>query len=842
MDTSSSSQRPSLVTTQLLPSYLTLSTSVYTNAEGQLTTSSTTLQLPLTYYGPSIPLGSDWTWGGLYSPTTTTTSVHTTATATSSGPVSASTSSISSRASSVTLSSVTLSTRSGYSSTSAVAPTATAQQSSHVVMGPWQISTTVLACLLFLFILASFVYCWIIWPNQKRAREARASKHWALVNPRPPAGNNTRFKGRGPRIPGDGSPRHSGEERDTLLRPHGRPGVSGKAAVIVPPRGREPKSVLREETNYMTHSSEDSSSDSGRAVDYGTHYRHVSEGDRLFAGGIFMPGARSIDSEETWSSEDEKMDIGDAAYDFDGEEDEEDSILDREMVEFQAQPVQRISSTLSPVDEVDEPASTMASPHSPPSHVASSQHSTGSLFAWRRSRNADDVEAHQSLLHDAGSDVERPRSSSNSRSPSRTPSFWRLHVSMGSLNIRLPWLTGSNRTSRDSSWVDVEAQGPFRDTSQAVLPRPTNRPVADDFDPRPVSGFSGNTSKSGKSEVTSSGSSAAYITARETDTDPLGSHYPALPSSVSPPPASVLASRDSASLPPLWTPPPLPPQQAVAPPVPLLTPLPPVVAHPRHQNLISPVHTPSPLRNSSPHPSALIRTPPSHPPPQGSLPFSDPDILDSPIPPPLATFSSSSLSSNDNLSDSSIIPVESPTAPPGLNVSLTDALEAAPPVAESSWQSVVGAPPRAITHSPVSFDAPSHSFFQGSVHDDYSEGSLLVILGSSQMSDSIDSSSLTSTSRHGPFPPALSTFNDQGGSPESPASSGSESMYTAASGSAQTGTEEEIPPVPPLPAGLVSSSAPPPSSARAPSPVLSNLRSLDVPWVDGLDPDWSPIS
>ncbi|KAG2355510.1 hypothetical protein BDR07DRAFT_1425962, partial [Suillus spraguei] len=36
------------------------------NAAGQTVTSETALQLPLTYYGPSIPLGSDgaWTYGG----------------------------------------------------------------------------------------------------------------------------------------------------------------------------------------------------------------------------------------------------------------------------------------------------------------------------------------------------------------------------------------------------------------------------------------------------------------------------------------------------------------------------------------------------------------------------------------------------------------------------------------------------------------------------------------------------------------------------------------------------------------------------------------------------------
>ncbi|KAI9453306.1 hypothetical protein BJY52DRAFT_1289594 [Lactarius psammicola] len=49
--------------TQELPSWLSLSTSLATNAAGQPTGTFTTLiYLPLTYYGPPIPLGSDGVW------------------------------------------------------------------------------------------------------------------------------------------------------------------------------------------------------------------------------------------------------------------------------------------------------------------------------------------------------------------------------------------------------------------------------------------------------------------------------------------------------------------------------------------------------------------------------------------------------------------------------------------------------------------------------------------------------------------------------------------------------------------------------------------------------------
>ncbi|KAI0688216.1 hypothetical protein BC835DRAFT_1419328 [Cytidiella melzeri] len=70
---------------QQLPSWLTLSSTVITEPDGSVQTSFTTLQLPLTYYGPSIPLGTDgvWTYGGLTPPPTNTPTSTTPATPTS---------------------------------------------------------------------------------------------------------------------------------------------------------------------------------------------------------------------------------------------------------------------------------------------------------------------------------------------------------------------------------------------------------------------------------------------------------------------------------------------------------------------------------------------------------------------------------------------------------------------------------------------------------------------------------------------------------------------------------------------------------------------------------------
>ncbi|KAH9956041.1 hypothetical protein BGW80DRAFT_1466699 [Lactifluus volemus] len=57
--------------TQALPSWLSDSTSLATDSAGQATATFTTVvSLPLTYYGPLIPLGPDgvWVYGGLFPP------------------------------------------------------------------------------------------------------------------------------------------------------------------------------------------------------------------------------------------------------------------------------------------------------------------------------------------------------------------------------------------------------------------------------------------------------------------------------------------------------------------------------------------------------------------------------------------------------------------------------------------------------------------------------------------------------------------------------------------------------------------------------------------------------
>ncbi|KAJ8689197.1 hypothetical protein PTI98_013245 [Pleurotus ostreatus] len=112
--------------TQELPPWFTASVDTLLGADGvPFTTSTTLLFLPLTYYGPSIPLGPDWTYGGLTSPASTSSTPISTATPTITAtptPTATPSESITSFPSSSSTSNViTLST----ASTSDVAPTPT---------------------------------------------------------------------------------------------------------------------------------------------------------------------------------------------------------------------------------------------------------------------------------------------------------------------------------------------------------------------------------------------------------------------------------------------------------------------------------------------------------------------------------------------------------------------------------------------------------------------------------------------------------------------------------------------------------------------------------------------
>ncbi|CCM04677.1 uncharacterized protein FIBRA_06863 [Fibroporia radiculosa] len=223
------------VPTQVLPSWLTLSTTVITAPNGRVSTSSTTLRLPLTYYGPSIPLGTNgvWTWGGLTPPPSTT---------------SASTSSTLATTSSVstTLSPTSSVFSSSQTSTSTTAPATSAPVAGTAGATSHGLSATKLGAILgavlgtvFLVILILIIL--LLWRSYRRGRQSRPPTdqsssfwnrrttlfsiqrqsrrqtpiwtEWQMVSP----DDFNDDANIGVQSPGEGSPRGSGEEDDPFL-------------------------------------------------------------------------------------------------------------------------------------------------------------------------------------------------------------------------------------------------------------------------------------------------------------------------------------------------------------------------------------------------------------------------------------------------------------------------------------------------------------------------------------------------------------------------------------------------------------------------------------------------
>ncbi|KAI0759585.1 hypothetical protein BD413DRAFT_596312 [Trametes elegans] len=223
--------------TQVLPSWLTLSTSLVTLSDGALSTSSTTLRLPLTYFGPSIPLGTDgvWTYGGLTPPPTTasvSTSVPATTTPTPTIPSTTSTPLTTAPSSSTSATSTLPSTSPTSSSTAAAA--GTSHGISPATLGA--ILGSILGTLLLLVLIAII---FLLRQNRQRVstpptngntsssfwnrqttllsllsrggpRQTPIWTGWEMVDP-----DDAIESGR--HSPGEGSPRGSGEEEDPFL-------------------------------------------------------------------------------------------------------------------------------------------------------------------------------------------------------------------------------------------------------------------------------------------------------------------------------------------------------------------------------------------------------------------------------------------------------------------------------------------------------------------------------------------------------------------------------------------------------------------------------------------------
>ncbi|KAF8626593.1 hypothetical protein AX17_006511 [Amanita inopinata Kibby_2008] len=179
-----------------------------------LSTSTTILYLPLTYYGPSIPLGAEWTYGGLTPPVSTSTVIiSTTATpSSSSSSTSTATPTSTSRASSLSLS-----TPPGSPTSIPPPPPAIPPRSQHGELTHGQLIGVIVGAVIgaVVIFIALFV-CFLLFKNRQRRQRVRFSN--LPIDP-----DYIVVDSEDARAPGDGSPRHSGEERDTLLQSHRTP-------------------------------------------------------------------------------------------------------------------------------------------------------------------------------------------------------------------------------------------------------------------------------------------------------------------------------------------------------------------------------------------------------------------------------------------------------------------------------------------------------------------------------------------------------------------------------------------------------------------------------------------
>ncbi|KAM5544635.1 hypothetical protein V8D89_001533 [Ganoderma adspersum] len=232
--------------TQVLPSWLTLSTTVVTLPDGSVSTSSATLTLPLTYFGPSIPLGTNgvWTYGGL-TPPPSTTSPSTSATPTPTSSVSSAITSAPSISSTLAPTSTSASasvsasaSASSSSSSTPVVPTATpAAGTSHgispSVLGA--ILGSILGTLLLLLLVAILL---LLRKHRRHRHHHRSESESEAKDPSSSFWNRSTTMQSLRRShepiwtgwesvdahdadpspsPGDGSPRESGDEADPFL-------------------------------------------------------------------------------------------------------------------------------------------------------------------------------------------------------------------------------------------------------------------------------------------------------------------------------------------------------------------------------------------------------------------------------------------------------------------------------------------------------------------------------------------------------------------------------------------------------------------------------------------------
>ncbi|PFH46769.1 hypothetical protein AMATHDRAFT_7410 [Amanita thiersii Skay4041] len=223
--------------TQEYPPWLTpVPNTIFDQNGVPIATSTTILYLPLTYYGPSIPLGPEWTYGGL-TPPASTIFISSTATPSSSSSSSSMTATATPTPTSPVSTSVLSSLSSSFTSTPTAIPPPPPPQPIALTRG--QLIGIILGAVFggIVVFLALFV-CFLLYKNRRRNQRVRFStlpidQDYIVVDPEA-------------RSSGDGAPRESGEEGETLLHGQRRQGASGQAPQQrttqrdIPPQQQQP--------------------------------------------------------------------------------------------------------------------------------------------------------------------------------------------------------------------------------------------------------------------------------------------------------------------------------------------------------------------------------------------------------------------------------------------------------------------------------------------------------------------------------------------------------------------------------------------------------------------------
>ncbi|KAF8872577.1 hypothetical protein BD779DRAFT_1572256 [Infundibulicybe gibba] len=195
---------------QEFPPWLTNIVTTITDPNGvPLTTSASVMFLPLTYYGPSIPLNSDWTYGGLTSPassSTLSTTATTSLTTTSATPTSLTITNATPTPTPIPTATVPTSTTTPRPSVSS-----TASLSSSLTRG--QLIGIIIASIL------GLIFLLVRKRSVARFSDTPIDDDYHVVV----------------RTPGEGSPRHSGEEADPFLQQSAGPSRPRSARVPPPP-------------------------------------------------------------------------------------------------------------------------------------------------------------------------------------------------------------------------------------------------------------------------------------------------------------------------------------------------------------------------------------------------------------------------------------------------------------------------------------------------------------------------------------------------------------------------------------------------------------------------------